>query len=235
MARGATRRVDLMAPGTARRLGLIAPGTPRRLGLIAPGTARRLGLIAPGAARRLGLIAPGTARRLGLIAPGTARRLGLIARTALLCLAVCALLASAASAARAPIQRASMADIESQVMCVTCGIPLELAVSPQADRERAGIQVMIDEGMTAAQIKRALVVQLGPGVLALPPRKGFDLVVYVVPVLVILGLLVALFVGLRRWRRRARSEQDPDPAASVAELGLLDSTRLEQDLARFDA
>jgi cytochrome c-type biogenesis protein CcmH len=196
---------------------------------------RRVELMAPGTACRLGSIAPGTARRLGSIAPGTARRLGLIARTALLGLAVCALLASAAAAARAPIQRASMADIESQVMCVTCGIPLELAVSPQADRERAGIQVMIDEGMTAAQIKQALVVQLGPGVLALPPRKGFDLVVYVVPVLVILGLLVALVVGLRRWRRREHSDQDPEPAALVAELGLLDSTRLEQDLARFDA
>lgn len=199
------------------------------------------------------------AHRVGLIARDAAQRVALIARAALLGLAVCAAFASTAAAAhapvqrastaaaapiqrtatataaRAPIQRASMADIESQVMCVTCGIPLELAVSPQADRERAGIQVMIDEGMTAAQIKQALVVQLGPGVLALPPRKGFDLVVYVVPVLVILGLLVALFVGLRRWRRRARSDQAPDPAASVAELGLLDSTRLEQDLARFDA
>jgi cytochrome c-type biogenesis protein CcmH len=184
-----------------------------------------------------------------------AHRVGLIARAGLLGLAVCAVLAPAALAstapapaalapaalasnstpARAPVQRASMADIESQVMCVTCGIPLELAVSPQADRERAGIQVMIDEGMTTSQIKHALVVQLGPGVLALPPHRGFDLVVYVVPVLVILFLLVTLVVGLRRWRRRDRADQGLEPSSPVAELGPLDSTRLQEDLARFDA
>jgi cytochrome c-type biogenesis protein CcmH len=173
-------------------------------------------------------------RRLGLLASGPGRRIGLIARTVLLGLAVCALLASAAAAA--PVQRASMAEIESQVMCVTCGIPLELAVSPQADRERAGIQAMIDQGMTTAQIKQALVLQLGPGVLALPPRKGFDLVVYVVPVVVILLLLVALVVGLRRWRGRDRHTDDSaQPAAPLPDLGLLDSTRLDEDLARFDA
>jgi cytochrome c-type biogenesis protein CcmH len=181
-------------------------------------------------------MARGCARRVGLMAARSAGRPGLVARAALLGLAVCALLApTAAAATRAPVQRASMAEIESQVMCVTCGIPLELAVSPQADRERAGIQVMIDQGMTASQIKHTLVLQLGPGVLALPPRKGFDLVVYVVPVVVIVFLLAALVVGLRRWRRRDRSDQDADPTAPVAALGLLDSTRLDEDLARFDA
>ena len=71
--------------------------------------------------------------------------------------------------------------------------------------------------------------------LALPPRKGFDLVVYVVPVVVIVFLLATLVVGLRRWRRRDRSDQDADPTPPVAALGLLDSTRLDEDLARFDA
>lgn len=158
----------------------------------------------------------------------------MFARAVLLGLAVMAVLASSAAAAPAPIQRASMAEIEPQVMCVTCGIPLELAVSPQADRERAGIQAMINQGLTEAQIKRALVLQLGPSVLALPPHRGFDLVVYVVPVLVILCLLVALVVGLRRWRRRDRSAEDPQAASPVAGLGLLDSTRLDEELARFD-
>ncbi|HEX3872665.1 MAG TPA: cytochrome c-type biogenesis protein CcmH [Solirubrobacteraceae bacterium] len=154
-------------------------------------------------------------------------------RAVSLALILVSLLASTGLAAAAPVQRASMAEIESQVMCVTCGIPLELAVSPQADRERARIQAMINQGLTTAQIKQALVVQLGPNVLALPPKKGFDLAVYIVPVVVIAVLLVILTVGLRRWRRRDRSEDEIAPQAP--ELGLGDATRLREDLARFDA
>ena len=153
-----------------------------------------------------------------------------ITHAGLLALVILAVLTPAAGAVT---PRASMADIQHQVMCVTCGIPLEEAVSPQADRERAGIQAMIDRGMTTAQIKQALVAALGPGVLALPPRSGFDLAVYIVPVVVISLLLVMLAVGLRRWRRRdptAAETRPPEP-----ELGARDATRLKEDLLRFDA
>jgi cytochrome c-type biogenesis protein CcmH len=142
------------------------------------------------------------------------------------------LLALLAPAALGAVQRASMADVESQLMCVTCGIPLELAVSPQADSERAEVQQLIDEGLTATQIKRAMVAQLGPNVLALPPHKGFDLAVYVVPVIVIALLLALLSVGLRRLRRR---EPTDDGAVGGPELGMIEAGRLDEDLARFDA
>jgi len=163
--------------------------------------------------------------------PGTSRPARLVAYASVVALVVLALLVATADAA---VPRASMADIEHQVMCVTCGIPLEEAVSPQADRERAGIQAMIDKGMTTAQIKQALVVALGPGVLALPPRSGFDLAVYVVPVVVIVLLLVILGVGLRRSRRRVASGPE-GPGPPERELGPLDAARLEEDLARFDS
>src|SRR6202171_1866384 len=55
--------------------------------------------------------------------------------------------------------RPSLPTIERQVMCVTCKIPLNVAQSPQADRERAFIQSLIEEGQSEAQIKRALVGQ----------------------------------------------------------------------------
>jgi len=143
----------------------------------------------------------------------------------------CALLFAPPAFAAAP--RTNLAQIEPQVMCVTCGIPLELAVSPQADRERADIQRLIDQGLTTAQIKHALVLQLGPSVLALPPHQGFDLAAYLVPVIVILALLGMLAVGLRRWRRR--TPEGPPPAAPDADLRPLDAARLQDDLARFDA
>src|SRR5207245_1537608 len=80
-------------------------------------------------------------------------------------------LAAGSHAAAAPA-RASLPAIERGVMCVTCKIPLELAQSPQADRERALIAELIGRGYDEAQIKHELVAQYGPSVLAPPPRRG---------------------------------------------------------------
>jgi len=81
---------------------------------------------------------------------------------------VAAIVACACAPAEAIPARTSLPVIERQVMCATCKIPLNVAESPQADRERAFIRTLIAQGRTEAQIKNALVVQYGPAVLALP-------------------------------------------------------------------
>jgi cytochrome c-type biogenesis protein CcmH len=147
-------------------------------------------------------------------------------------IAVAALLAPAGAIASTPVARTSLPVIERQVMCVTCKIPLNVAQSPQADRERAFIQGLIDQGYGEAQIKRALVGQYGPTVLGLPGAHGFDLTVYLVPLAVVLALLGLLVVLLPRWRRRAagaREARAPTPTLAPA-----DAARLESDLSHFD-
>ncbi len=129
--------------------------------------------------------------------------------------------------------RASLPEIERQVMCVTCKIPLNVAESPQADRERAFIQGLIDRGEGEAEIKKALVGQYGPTVLGLPGAHGFDLTVYLVPVAAVVGLLALMVVLLPRWRRRTRTETSAAERAP-ASLSGSDAARLESDLARFD-
>jgi cytochrome c-type biogenesis protein CcmH len=128
--------------------------------------------------------------------------------------------------------RASLPAIERQVMCVTCKIPLNVAESPQADRERAFIQSLIDKGQSEAQIKRALVDQYGPAALALPSDHGFDLAAYLVPLAACLALLAAVAVLLPRWRRRAREQATAEPPAPT--LSATDAARLDADLTRFD-
>jgi cytochrome c-type biogenesis protein CcmH len=154
-------------------------------------------------------------------------------RRAALALAVFAAIAlSAAPQASAVTQRTTLYAVESQVMCVTCGIPLLEAQSPQADDERRYIETLVDEGHTAAYIKAELVRQYGTGVLALPPASGFDATVYVVPAAVVAALLVVVAVLLPRWRRRRRDHAPP--AAATAALSADDAARLDADLARFD-
>lgn len=105
---------------------------------------------------------------------------------------------------------------------------LELAESPQAERERAYISGLIAEGRTKAEIKDDLVAQYGDRVLALPARSGFDLTAYLVPALAF--LLAAVAVALSIWRWRSRSGRDAAPAAPSGE----EAERLDADIARYD-
>ncbi|MEK6252272.1 MAG: cytochrome c-type biogenesis protein CcmH [Actinomycetota bacterium] len=151
-------------------------------------------------------------------------------RIVALTLALAALLAPAAAGFR-PQPRASLPDIEDEVMCPVCGTLLELSESPQADRERVFIHKLIAEGRSKQQIKDALVAEYGRSVLATPQGSGFDLTAYLVPIIAALLAATALGIGVRRWRRSAQPEEpEPEPAAPRGE----DAERLESDLARYD-
>ena len=67
--------------------------------------------------------------------------------------------------------RASLPDIEDEVMCTICGTLLEESQSPQADRERALIRKLIARGEDKDQIKDAIVAEYGPRVLLLRDAK----------------------------------------------------------------
>jgi cytochrome c-type biogenesis protein CcmH len=145
---------------------------------------------------------------------------------------IAVLLAVTCAPAGAVAARTSLPVIERQVMCATCKIPLNVAESPQADRERALIRGMIAQGQTEAQIKRALVDQYGPAVLGLPSAKGFDLTAYIVPIAVVLALLALLALLLPSWRRHARAQAAQ--AAQAPTLSASEAARLDADLKRFD-
>lgn len=149
------------------------------------------------------------------------------ARAALVALALVAATAPAALAA----PRASLIEIEKQVMCPVCGTLLQLAESPQAQREKAFIRRLIAAGKTEAQIKDALVAEYGDEVLALPKGSGFSLSAYVVPIVAFLLAAIALAIGVMKWRRGGRGgAQGPRPSAPRGE----DAERLDADLARYD-
>jgi cytochrome c-type biogenesis protein CcmH len=152
-----------------------------------------------------------------------------IARAAAVALVLVAALAPAA--ASAVPARASLTDIEGDVMCVACHESLSVAESPQADSERSYIRSLIAHGQTKPQILRALVAQYGPSVLALPPAHGFNLTVYILPPLILVVGIVTLAITLPKWRRRARAaSQTPLPAGPA--LDAADARRLDEDLAR---
>jgi cytochrome c-type biogenesis protein CcmH/NrfF len=126
----------------------------------------------------------------------------------------------------------TLTEISGEVMCPICGTLLELAESPQALREKAFIKGLIAKGKSKAQIKDALVAQYGQEVLALPKGSGFDLSAYLVPAIAFIVAVVALMVGVLRWRRDS-GPPGPGTTATKGPTGE-DAERLDADLARYD-
>jgi cytochrome c-type biogenesis protein CcmH/NrfF len=128
----------------------------------------------------------------------------------------------------------SLNDVEDEVMCVSCGVPLNIAVSPQADRERAFISDQIALGKSKAQVKQAMVAEYGNRVLAQPDSKGFNITNWLIPLAVVVVLVAGVAVLLPRWRRREVSaEIAGDAPADVPDLDDEERRRLDEDLARY--
>jgi cytochrome c-type biogenesis protein CcmH len=143
-------------------------------------------------------------------------------------LAVAMLALVPAAGAAAPERRASLPDLEDEVMCLECGTALNLSNAPVAERERAFIRREIRRGRTKEQIKDALVDRFGPAVLATPDDEGFSLAAYLVPLGVALLGAAAVFAAVRRWRR------SPRRAAAATGLDPADEHRLEVELRAYD-
>lgn len=149
---------------------------------------------------------------------------------------VCALLLavvlmSAPASALAAAAKASLVDIEDEVMCTTCNVALNTAASPQADRQRAYIRRLIDRGFDKGQIKAALVNEYGEDVLALPDSSGFGITAYAIPFALLIALAGGLALLLPSWRRRSPAGIGaPDDATRLSDE---DARRLDDDLGRY--
>jgi cytochrome c-type biogenesis protein CcmH len=151
-------------------------------------------------------------------------------RLALIALVALAVPASASAACP------ELRSLEGELMCPTCGTTLELSNAPAANQIRRFVCERAAAGDSRGEIKDKLVADFGPGVLASPPREGFDLLAWVLP-LAALGLgAAAIGVLVVRWSRRGKSEAElEEPSANGRpELDPALEKRLEEELARYE-
>ncbi len=132
--------------------------------------------------------------------------------------------------------RTMLAQLEDELMCPTCkGETLAESSAPAAARVRAFVVRRCRAGDPKDEIKSKLVDQFGPSILAAPPKHGFDLLAWVLPLLGATAGAVVLAVLARRW---ARSREPEGPAGAPEVNGRpLDpdlERRVDQELARFD-
>ena len=140
------------------------------------------------------------------------------------------LLTSAVSASAA--NRAWLpADLESQLMCPTCHVPLDQSDSAEAQDIRMFIQQRHDAGWSEQRTRQALVDRFGTRILAAPPFQGFDMLAWLIPGVILLGGGTAA-VGLAwTWARR------PSPTSIAAEPPAPEPAllaRIQSDLERFE-
>ncbi len=144
-----------------------------------------------------------------------------MSRVGVIVLAALALLAAAARPATVqnakPANEDTVHDIAAELRCVVCQ-NLSVADSPSemASQMRAIIRERLAAGESPADVQRYFVDRYGEWILLAPPRRGFNLLVWLLP-------LAALIVGLAltaalvwRWTHRRRGVRPPQAAVDAA-------------------
>ena len=140
------------------------------------------------------------------------------------CLAALAL----AGAAAASEQNPTPSELESELVCPVCDSTLDTSNAEIARRMKARIRELIAAGATKSEIKAEFVDQFGTRVLAEPPKSGFDLLAWVLP-LVGGGLaLVAVAAVAWGWTRSRPVTDAGTPLDPELER------RLDDELDRFE-
>ena len=141
-----------------------------------------------------------------------------------------------APAAGASEQHPTLNELENEVMCPVCGTTLAQSDSPAAHVIERDISARIAKGWTKSQIKDSLVKDYGEAILASPPKRGFNLLAWLLP---LVGIGVAATVlGLAAWGwSRSRPEPETLTAPSRNGQGPIDpelDRRVDEELARFE-
>ncbi len=140
-------------------------------------------------------------------------------------LAVVALVAGGTAAGAGP---PNAADLEAELVCPVCETTLDQSNAPIAQRMKAFIRVRIAAGDSEQEIKDALVDEFGPAVLATPPKSGFGLLAWLLPLAALAVGAIAVGLLIRSWSRLRAPPDDGQPLDPQLER------LVDDELARFD-
>ena len=103
-----------------------------------------------------------------------------------------------------PFERADVTAVAERIACY-CGCPhmqVSTCFCGTADSIRADIAAHLDAGLSAEDFVAAYVVEHGTWGLAVPPKEGFNLVVWALPGILIVGGAVLVFLLGAAWTGR---------------------------------
>jgi cytochrome c-type biogenesis protein CcmH len=120
--------------------------------------------------------------------------------------------------------------IAKQLYCPVCeNIPLDVCGTQACAQWRELIRQKLSEGWSEAQIKQYFVDQYGDRVLATPPARGLNWLVYIVPPVAILAGIFILYRAFQSWRQPAAPEVHPEISIEQTDEYAL---RVEEELRK---
>ncbi|MGW8251210.1 MAG: cytochrome c-type biogenesis protein [Anaerolineales bacterium] len=129
-----------------------------------------------------------------------------------------------------PITDDQVNAIARQLYCPVCeNIPLDVCGTQACAQWRDLIREKLAQGWSEAQIKQYFVDQYGERVLSVPPARGLNWLVYIVPPLAILAGIYILIRAFQSWK------QAPETTAPEQEQpAQMDdyAVRLEEELRK---
>ena len=123
----------------------------------------------------------------------------------------------------------TLSELEGQIMCPTCHVTLDESTSLEARRIEHYISQRIAAGDTKSEIEAKLVAQFGEAILAAPPKRGFDLLAWWLPIAGVLFGGGVLAISAWRWSHVG----EPAPAIESLLLEPELERRLDEELARL--
>lgn len=102
-------------------------------------------------------------------------------------------------------------DVEAGLIVVPDGYNVSLSIddSPNAEQMRKIIrEKMFRDGMNKDQLYAYLTGIYGEKVLAEPPKKGFDLLAWLLPLVATIGGAAVVYFGIGKWAGKARPERN---------------------------
>lgn len=98
--------------------------------------------------------------------------------------------------------------IASTLRCPVCqGESIQDSPSELAQEMRALVRDQLREGKTSDEIKGYFVARYGEWILLEPTMKGLNVVLYVIPVLLVVGGLALVAVLVRKWSNSGPAAQ----------------------------
>jgi cytochrome c-type biogenesis protein CcmH len=103
-----------------------------------------------------------------------------------------------------PAAEARAAKLASQLQCPVCqGQSIAASPSPMARQMKDLIRSQVAEGYTDQQVREYFMSKYGEWVLLNPKPAGFNLLVYILPVLGLLGGGAFVYSLVRKWSSQA--------------------------------
>ncbi len=136
-----------------------------------------------------------------------------------------------AQEATPPVSDDQVNAIAKQLYCPVCeNIPLDVCPTQACAQWRALIRERLSQGWSEQQIKDYFVNQYGDRVLATPPARGLNWLVYIIPPLAIIAGAFILYRAMRAWKQPATSMDGGEVQAETP--GDEYTARLEEELRR---